>query len=67
MIANERSQALLGAIQRLRLPYRQVITLVLEDLTYPEIAEVLGISLVNVGVRVNRAKQQLRGLLDHAR
>lgn len=67
MIANQRSQALLGAIQRLTLPYRQVITLVLEDLTYPEIAEVLGISVVNVGVRVNRAKQQLKGLLDHGR
>jgi RNA polymerase sigma-70 factor (ECF subfamily) len=67
LIANQRSQALLRAIQRLALPYRQVITLVLEDLTYPEIAEVLGISVVNVGVRVNRAKRELKGLFDHGR
>jgi RNA polymerase sigma-70 factor (ECF subfamily) len=67
MIASQRSHALLHAIQRLALPYRQVITLVLEDLTHPEIAEVLGISVVNVGVRVSRAKQQLKGLLDHGR
>jgi RNA polymerase sigma factor (sigma-70 family) len=67
MIADERSEALLEAIRRLSLPYRQVITLVLEDLTYPEIAEVLGISVVNVGVRVNRAKQQLKGILNHGR
>jgi RNA polymerase sigma-70 factor (ECF subfamily) len=67
LIATERSQALLDAIRRLTLPYRQVITLVLEDLTYSEISEVLGISVVNVGVRVNRAKHQLKGLLDHGR
>ena len=53
-----------NAIRKLALPYRQVITLVLEDLSYPEIAEALGISTVNVGVRVNRAKQQLKVLLD---
>lgn len=64
IIANQRSAALLTAIRKLALPYRQVITLVLEDLSYPEIAEVLGISTVNVGVRVNRAKQQLKVLLD---
>ena len=52
MIATERSHALLDAVRRLTLPYRQVITLVLEDLTYAEIADVLGISVVNVGVRV---------------
>ena len=67
LIAAERSAALLEAVRALSLPYRQVITLVLEDLTYEEIAQALGLSVSNVGVRVNRAKQRLRELLDHER
>jgi DNA-directed RNA polymerase specialized sigma24 family protein len=39
--------------------------LLLEDLSYEEIAEALGLSVANVGVRVNRAKQQLKVLLRH--
>jgi len=67
MIASERSTALLEAIRALSLPYRQVITLLLEELTYPEIAESLGISLANVGIRISRAKQQLKEALNHGR
>lgn len=67
MIADERSIALLEAVRQLPLSHRQVITLLLEDLTYPEIAEALGISTNNVGVRINRAKQQLRDMLYHDR
>jgi RNA polymerase sigma-70 factor (ECF subfamily) len=67
LIAAERSAALLEAVRRLKQPYRQVITLLLEDLYYEEIAEILGLSLSNVGVRVNRAKQQLKEMLDHVR
>lgn len=64
VLADERARRLLAAIRRLPLPYRQVVTLVLEDLSYAEIAEVLGISQTNVGVRVNRAKALLREMLD---
>ena len=67
MIARERSEKLLEAIRDLTLPHRQVITLLLEDLTYPEIAEALGISEANVGIRINRAKQQLKETLRHGR
>lgn len=63
MLAGERGAALVEAIRRLKLPYRQVITLVLEDLSHEEIAEVLGLSVTNVGVRVSRAKSQLREML----
>ncbi|MFN3944961.1 MAG: RNA polymerase sigma factor [Allosphingosinicella sp.] len=63
----ERSQLLAAAIRRLPLPYRQVLTLLLEELSYAEIAETLGISVSNVGVRVNRAKVRLRELLDGGR
>jgi RNA polymerase sigma-70 factor (ECF subfamily) len=65
LIERERSHRLLEAIRRLALPYRQVMTLVLEDMSYEEIAEALAISVANVGVRVNRAKQQLKVLLHH--
>ena len=34
-------------------------------MSYEEIAETLGITVANVGIRVNRAKQQLKGLLGH--
>lgn len=63
----QRSGRLLEAIRRLELPYRQVMTLLLEDMSYEEIAETMGISIANVGVRVNRAKQQLRTMLNHER
>ena len=59
------SERLLEAVRRLSLPYRQVMTLILEDMTYEEIAETLGITVTNVGVRVNRAKQQLKVMLGH--
>ena len=34
-----------------------------EDLSYEEIAEALGITVSNVGVRINRAKAQLKAML----
>jgi RNA polymerase sigma-70 factor (ECF subfamily) len=64
LLADERSRRPAAAVRRLPLPYRQVMTLLLEELSYSEIAEALGLSLSNVGVRVNRAKAQLKALLD---
>jgi len=52
------------AIQILPIEYRQVITLMLEGLSYAEISGVLGIGESNVGVRLNRARQMLRRLLE---
>lgn len=66
LIADERARRVSAAIRRLPLRYRQVMTLLLEDLSYAEIAEALGLSLSNVGVRANRAKAQLRTMLDDA-
>ena len=65
LIARQRADRLWAAVRRLELPYRQVIALLMEDLTYAEIAEALGIGVSNVGVRINRAKALLRSLLDH--
>lgn len=67
LINAQRSNRLLEAVRRLELPYRQVMTLLLEDMSYEDIAESLGISVANVGVRVNRAKQRLRGMLNDER
>ena len=57
-------ERLFDAVRRLPLMYRQVITLTLEGLSYREIAQVLGIGESNVGVRLNRARQLLRTLLE---
>lgn len=61
--ARQSSQRLLEAVRRLPLIHRQVIVLALEDMDYGEIATVLGISENNVGVRLNRARAQLRAML----
>jgi RNA polymerase sigma factor (sigma-70 family) len=65
LIRAESGERLIEAIRQLPLPYAQVMTLVLEDLSYEEIAETLGITVDNVGVRVNRAKKQLKERLHH--
>jgi RNA polymerase sigma-70 factor (ECF subfamily) len=64
LLADERARRVATAVRRLPLPYRQVMTLLLEELSYAEIAAALGLSLSNVGVRVNRAKAQLKAILD---
>jgi RNA polymerase sigma-70 factor (ECF subfamily) len=58
------AERLRRAVHRLPLLYWQVITLTLEGLGYTEIAEVLGISESNVGVRLSRARQLLRESLE---
>jgi RNA polymerase sigma-70 factor (ECF subfamily) len=56
-------QRLLDAIRQLPLPYAQVVTLTLEEMTYAEIGDVLGISETNVGARLTRARDMLRTLM----
>jgi RNA polymerase sigma-70 factor (ECF subfamily) len=55
---------LICAINRLSLPLKEAMTLLLEDMSYKEIAEILGISVSNVGIRVSRAKTLLLGDLS---
>lgn len=64
---HQEGQRLANAVGRLPLPYRQVITLTLEGMGYAEIAAVLGIAENNVGVRLNRARQMLRKILENAK
>jgi RNA polymerase sigma-70 factor (ECF subfamily) len=61
--AEQQGRRLLDAVQRLPVNHRQVVTLMLEGLSYSEIADVLGISETNVGARLTRARQMLRAWL----
>lgn len=47
------------AIQQLKPPDRLLISLVLEDLSYKEIAEILDSKVNLIGVRINRIKQRI--------
>ena len=53
------------AIRRLPIGHRQVVSLLLEDMSYKDIADVLEINISNVGARVNRAKTRLKEILRH--
>lgn len=63
----QQTERLQAAVRRLPLTYRQVIVLLLEDLDYRQIAEVLGISESNVGARLTRARGLLRTQLGDPR
>lgn len=42
---------------------RSIMLLYLEELDYNQIAEIMGITTTNVGVRINRSKKQLKKYL----
>ena len=50
----ENLQSLYRAIRRLKESDRTIINLYLEDKSYKEMAEILGITVTNVGAKVNR-------------
>jgi len=64
---NETSRRLLQAIYNLNEIDKSIMLLYLEEKSYDEIAEILGISKSNVGVRINRAKEALKQNLSHER
>ncbi len=57
---NESLQLLLNAIYNLNELDKSIMLLYLEEKSYDEIAEIIGISKSNVGVRINRAKELLK-------
>jgi RNA polymerase sigma factor (sigma-70 family) len=61
---NER-EMLLAATRRLPLPQREVIILVLEGFSYPEIADMLDIAPNALALRLSRAKTALKSMLEH--
>lgn len=56
-------QALTQAIDRLKPLNRTIALLMLEGLSYEEMAEVTGMTVNNIGVRLNRIKKRLSYLL----
>jgi RNA polymerase sigma-70 factor (ECF subfamily) len=64
MSQNESLQLLLNAIYNLDEVNKSIILLYLEEKSYDEIAEIIGISASNVGVRINRAKELLKQTLN---
>ena len=58
-----RQERLLTAMKQLSESEKAIIALYLEDLSYLQIAEILGISENNVGVKINRIKTKIQQLL----
>ena len=54
-----RVNKLMQCVQKLKEEERILISLVLEELSYKEIADVLGIEVSNVEARINRTKKKL--------
>ena len=60
---DDRMVSLYNAIYKLNPIEKALVTLVLEDLTYEQIADATGISAGNVGVMLHRAKKKLSDLM----
>jgi RNA polymerase sigma factor (sigma-70 family) len=59
----DQREQLMSAIQSLPVTHRQIIVLMLEGVSHAEMAEVLGITGNNVGVRLSRARKALKDSL----
>lgn len=59
-----REELLFSAIRQLSEDERALIALYLDDLSYVEIAEIVGISESNIGVRLSRIKKKLKAILN---
>ena len=65
--ADNNKKELYSMISRLSLMDRSIIMLWLDEKSYTEIAETLGISETNVGSRLNRAKEKLKQMFNHTK
>ncbi len=63
LVQEEGGKRLDAAVRALPILYREVVVLMLEGMEYGEIAEIMGITESNVGVRLNRARQMLRRMM----
>ncbi|MDR1644550.1 MAG: RNA polymerase sigma factor [Tannerellaceae bacterium] len=57
---NENYQRLLSALYKLNEVDKSIMLLYMEDYSYEEIAEIVGMSSSNVGVKIHRLKSQLQ-------
>lgn len=63
-VEKEQVELLYKAIRYLKESDRAIVLLYLEDKSYKEMAEILGITVTNVGAKVNRVKHQLKSIID---
>ncbi|MCV2885866.1 sigma-70 family RNA polymerase sigma factor [Aestuariibacter sp. AA17] len=63
--SNQQIQELLTAVRNLSMSSRQVLTMSMEGLSYQEIGEVMGMNTNQVGVILNRAKKQVKKVLNY--
>jgi RNA polymerase sigma-70 factor (ECF subfamily) len=63
-LQQERIRALYQAIRKLNESDRAVALLYLEDKSYKEMSDILGITVSNVGVKVNRLKEKLKNIMN---
>lgn len=62
--ANEQIRALKVAIQSLKKIDKSIMLLLLEECSYNDISEITGLSVSNVGVRINRIKVRLKEIMQ---
>ncbi len=60
----EQVDLLYRSIRQLREIDRAIILLYLEEKSYKEMAEILGMTVTNVGAKINRIKTQLKTIID---
>jgi len=60
----EQIALLYKAIRQLKEADRAIVLLYLEEKSYKEMAEILGMTVTNVGVKVNRLKNQLKKMIN---
>ena len=60
---DERAKILHMAINRLSKAEKSIIILYMDDYPYEEISEIIGISVSNVGVKINRIKKKLQEMV----
>jgi RNA polymerase sigma-70 factor (ECF subfamily) len=60
----EQVDMLYRSIRRLKEIDRAIILLYLEEKSYKEMAEILGMSVTNIGAKINRIKTQLKAIID---
>ena len=64
-LPDERLSALHQAIAQLNTAEKALILLYLDDISYAEIAEIIGITENNVGVKINRIKSKIKQILSN--
>ena len=64
---HNQKQHLIFAIKQLNEGDRAIITLYLEELSYAEIASIIGISENNIAVKLNRIKNKLHKILSNGK